>query len=40
MFAGDEFYSDDITSGVFEGELEQADFERELEDQEDQEGGR
>jgi hypothetical protein len=41
MYSGDEVYSDDITSGeTFEGELEQADFERSLEDYEDEEGGR
>jgi hypothetical protein len=37
-YSGDEFYSDEITSGpidTFEGELEQNDFERALEDEED-----
>ena len=39
MYSGDEFYSDEITSGQFdeefEGELDQADFEHEMEDAED-----
>ena len=41
MYSGDEQYGDDITSGIdhqdepYEGELDQNDFERELEDAED-----
>ncbi len=38
MYSGDEFYSDEITSGCFEGELEQADFERSMEDAEEFDG--
>jgi hypothetical protein len=40
MYSGDEELGDDCTSGIFpddtyEGELDQADFEREMEDAED-----
>lgn len=41
MFSGDEEYGDEITSGIdhqdepYEGELDQADFECEMQDQED-----
>lgn len=48
MYSGDEDYGDEITSGIFpdgmreefEGELDQADFERDMEDREDFDGGR
>jgi hypothetical protein len=39
MYSGDEDFDDDVTSGLFEGEFEQADFERGMEDEEDNNGG-
>jgi hypothetical protein len=40
MYSGDEDFGDDVTSGLFEGEIEQSDFERGMEDEEDNDPGR